>query len=106
MIFAVADDGVSSASELFLRRSGDRRIERGENEIAIQCWFETFDDEVASRSGDRSVLMPLHRFRIFFSGRAFGGRDFSQFKPGMACKQLDKPLPDDASYPETAGADF
>src|SRR6267378_3562948 len=106
MIFAVTDDGVSGASEFFLRRSSDRRIERGKNEIAIQCWFETFYDEVASSSGDRSVLMPLHRFRIFFPGRAFGGRDCTQFKPGMARQQLDKPLPDDARCAENAGTEL
>ena len=64
MIFRIADHRVASASELFFRWAGDGRIERRENKIAIEFWFEALDEEIAGALGNGPVEVPVGGFRV------------------------------------------
>ena len=79
----VADDGIAGAGEIFFGGACDRRIKRGENEVAIEIGFESLDDESAGGIGDRRFEMPLDRFGVGFAGRTLGGSDFGEGKPRM-----------------------
>ena len=52
VIARVADDRIAGAGEVFFGGTGDGRIERGKNEVAIERRIETFDDEAARGLGD------------------------------------------------------
>jgi hypothetical protein len=89
MILRVADDGIAGASEILFGGAGDGGIESGEDEVTIQGWLETFNNEIGCGSGDGFVEMPPHGFAVFPSGRPFGRGDFGEFKPGMAGEEVD-----------------
>src|ERR1043166_4979231 len=90
MVFGVAHDAVACPSEVFFGGTGDGRVERRENEIAIEGWFKTFDAESGGSGGDGFVKVPLRGFGVFFPGRTFGGGDFGEFKPRVTSEKLDR----------------
>src|SRR5216683_3783341 len=100
----VADDGIAGAGEIFFGGAGNRRIERGENEVAIEIGFEPLDDESAGGIGDRRFEMPLDRFSVGPAGRTLGGSDFGEGKPRMIGQQIHEALADDARGAQDAGA--
>src|SRR6266571_5123362 len=100
----VADDGIAGAGEIFFGGAGDRRIERGENEVAIEIGLEPLDDESAGGLGDRRFEMPLDGFGVGFAGRTLGGSDFGEGKPRMIGQQIHEALADDARGAQDASA--
>ena len=106
MIFGVAHDGIARAGEIFFATTGDGRIERGENEVAIEIRFKALDDEVGGSGGKRFVEVPLRGFGIFFSRGAFRGGDFRELEPGMIGEELDEALADNAGGAEDSGTEF
>jgi hypothetical protein len=106
MITRIADDGITSASEILLGRAGDRRIEGGKNEIAIQRGIEAFDDEIARGWGNRRFEMPAHGFGVRLAGGTLGGGNFSELKPGMIREEMHEALADHAGGAEDTSAKF
>jgi hypothetical protein len=104
VIAGVADDGIADAGEIFFGGAGDGRIERGENEVAIEIGFEAFDDEIARGVRDGSFEIPADGFGVSSAGRALGGGDFRELEPGMIAEEMDQALADDAGGAEDACA--
>src|SRR5262245_50087111 len=106
MVLGIADDRIAGTGKFFFGGTGDGRVERGENEVAIEVGFEASDDEVSGSCGDRSVEVPLHGFGVFFAGGAFGGGNLGKHKPRMASEKLNEALADDAGGAEDSGAEL
>src|SRR5712692_3980608 len=64
VIAGIADDGIPRAGEILFGSSGDGRIERRENKIAIEREVKTFYDKVAGGFGNGRVEMPADGFEI------------------------------------------
>jgi len=106
MIARIADDGITGASEIFLGRARDGRIERGKNEVAIERGIETFDDQIARDCGNWSFEMPVNGFGVRFAGGTLGGGDFGELKPGMIREEMNEALADHAGGTEDTGANL
>src|SRR5207249_246242 len=96
VITRIADDGVASASEILLGRACDGRIERGQDEVAVESGIETLDDEIAGGFGDRRVEMPSNGFGVGLAEGALGGGNLGKFKPGMIAEHLNEALADNS----------
>ena len=66
VILGIADDGIAGAGEIFFGGARDGRIERGENEVALERGIETLDDEVASRGSEWARRDASGRLRHMF----------------------------------------
>src|SRR5450432_925201 len=106
MVFGVADYRVASAGEVFFRFAGDGRIQRGEDEIAIERRFETFDDQVARIFRNGRIEVPAGGFGVTFAGRAFGGRDFGELEPRVIGEDFYDALTDQSGGAQHACAPF
>ena len=106
VIFGVADDGIAGAGEIFFGGSGDAGIERGENEIAVEARVETLYDEVARGFRDGTVEMPADGFGVTFAGRALGGGNFGELKPGMSGKKFHQALAYQTCCAQNTGTPF
>src|SRR5258708_40231049 len=73
VIARIADDGIAGASEILLGRTCDGRIERGEDEVAVEREIETLDDEIASGFSGRRVDIPTGGFSVGLVGGALVG---------------------------------
>jgi hypothetical protein len=104
VVFGVADDRIAGASEIFLCRAGDRGIESGKCEVAIERGFQSLDHQIRCYGGNWLVEVPFGGLRIFLSARAFGGCNLCELEPRMAGEKLDQALADDAGGAEDSGA--
>ena len=102
MIPAIADHGVTRASEILLGGASDRRIERGEDKVAIEGGVQTFDHEIASHLGDGRVEMPANGFGVGLAGGTLGGGNFGELEPGMTGQQTNETLTNDTGRAEDA----
>src|SRR5256885_9013350 len=102
VIPAIADHGVTRASEILLSGARDGRIERGEDKVAIEGGVETFDHEMASHFGDGRVEMPANGWGVGLAGGALGGGNFGELEPGMTGQQTNETLTNDTGRAEDA----
>src|SRR6266851_6472389 len=100
VIARIADDGIAGASEILFGGTGDGRIKRGENEVAVEGGVETLDDEAAGRFRNGRVQMPASGFSVGLAGRTLGGGNFGKVKPGMSAEHLNEALADDTGGAE------
>src|SRR5882762_2889517 len=103
VIPAIADDRIAGASEILFGGAGDRRIERGENEVAVERGVETFDDEIASHFGNGCAEVPANGLGVGFAGGTLGSGDFGEFEPGVTGEQAYETLTDDSRRAQNAG---
>src|SRR5229473_648970 len=100
MIFRVTDDGIAGAGEILFGRASDGRIERGENEIAIESRIEALDDEAAGGFRNRRVEVPANGVGVGFARRTFGRGNFGKVKPRMIAEHLNEALADNSGSAE------
>lgn len=100
VIAGIADDGIAGAGKNFFGFASDGRIERGEDEVAVESRVETLDNEVASGFRDRRVEMPADGFGVGLAGRTLRGGDFGEIEPGMIAEHLNEALADDTGSAE------
>src|SRR5260370_13731154 len=104
MILRVANDGIAGAGEMLFGGASDGRIERGENEVAVESGIKALDDEAAGGFRNRRVEVPSNGFGVGLAGRTFGGGNFGEIKPRMIAEHLNEALADNSCG--TAGARF
>jgi len=104
MVSRVANDGIASASEILFGGTRDGRIERRENEVAVEREVEAFDDEIPSDFWNERVKMPANGFRVGLAGRTLGGGNFGELEPWVVGEQVYETLTDDTGGTEYAGA--
>src|SRR6266849_6854173 len=106
VIAGIADDGIASAGELLFGGTGDGRIERGKDEVAVEGGIEALYDEAAGGFGDGRVEMPANGFGVGFAAGTLGGGDFGEVEPGMIAEHLNQALADDAGGAEDSRFPF
>src|SRR5262249_6760334 len=104
VISGIADNGVAGASEVFFRGTRHGRIERGEDEVAIERRIEPLNDEIASHGRNRSVQVPIYGACVRLTGRTLGGGNFGEFKPRVIYKKFDQTLANKTSGAENTDA--
>ena len=106
VILRIADDGIAGAREFFFGWAGDARIERGENEIAVECWLESFARRDFALACGIGVSRCQRAASAYVFRRAFRSCDRGEFKPRMICEQFYEALTDETGRAENAGAPF